>query len=177
MGSLKDLEKTRLEARTDTVVLPTFGRVDDDAEEGEFLEDEALGYKGRYLYGPPVFIIRGLDPHELAFLEDENAAVVSNSIIETLEKIQNGKAASEALVDALNYDGKTHANVMRQVRYLKAAIIEPAHVNQIQLRKMNQAYPVEFTLLFNRLNSLIAQGYQAVKKPQSSGDDQTSKSA
>lgn len=163
---LKAFRKARFVAREEDVPLPGL------AEAG--LGGEADPETGEV--APVVFRVRGLTANELARADEE--ADTSKLLLDVAERLASSKQGdkAQALLDGLGLGGGTPAALRRKICHVAAGVVSP-ELDQQDVVKLADAFPIEFGQLAHKIYELTGKGKAAQVKPKPSGSATTSKPA
>ena len=124
-----------------------------------FAEGEAL-----------VWRVRGLTTNEIT---RANEAVSKNRDMTKIMAKLAGPEKADAVQELLGLDGKAPDEAVRRLNYLVLGSIEPTVDHPLAVR-LADAFPVEFTVLTNKIIELTGLGKVPPGKSKPSGSDQMS---
>lgn len=125
--------------------------------------------------GDGVVKVRGLTAHELAAAEE--SAGKGKLLSDLVERLAgSGKEKVGALMDGIGYHQDVPAALAKRLEHVRLATVEPA-MELADVVKLAETFPIEFTILANKIMELTGKGQQAQVKRKPSGGKQTSKPA
>ncbi|WP_375191799.1 hypothetical protein [Marinobacter sp.] len=133
---------------------------------------EALAEAG---FGDGVVKVRGLTAHELATAEE--SASKGKLLSDLVERLSGaGKEKVGALMDGIGYHQDVPAALAKRLEHVRLATVEPK-LELADVAKLAEAFPIEFSILANKVMELTGKGQQAQVKRKPSGGKATSKPA
>lgn len=125
--------------------------------------------------GDGVVKVRGLTAHELAAAEE--SASKGKLLSDLVERLAgSGKEKVGALMDGIGYHQDVPAALAKRLEHVRLATVEPA-MELADVVKLAETFPIEFTIMANKIMELTGKGQQAQVKRKPSGGKRASKPA
>tara|TARA_R110001583_G_scaffold25218_10_gene91477 strand:+ start:2283 stop:2747 length:465 start_codon:yes stop_codon:yes gene_type:complete len=154
MLDLKAFQKAKFEPRETEVTL------------------DALAEAG---FGDGKVIVRGLTAHELA--EAEESASKGKLLSDLVERLAGaGNEKIGALMDGIGFHQDVPASLAKRLEHVRLATMEPK-LDLSDVAKLAESFPVEFSIMANKIMELTGKGQQAQVKRKPSGKTPASKQA
>ena len=126
-------------------------------------------------FGDGKVIVRGLTAHELA--EAEESASKGKLLSDLVERLAGaGKEKVGALMEGIGYHQDVPASLAKRLEHVRLATVSP-EMDLADIAKLAEVFPVEFSIMANKIMELTGKGQQAQVKPAPSGKKPTSKQA
>lgn len=126
-------------------------------------------------FGDGVVKVRGLTAHELATAEE--SASKGKLLSDLVEKLAGaGKEKVGALMDGIGFHQDVPASLAKRLEHVRLATVEP-QMELADVVKLAEAFPVEFSIMANKIMELTGKGQQAQVKRKPSGTKPASKPA
>lgn len=133
---------------------------------------DALAESG---FGDGKVTVRGLTAHELA--EAEESASKGKLLSDLVEKLAgSGKEKVGAIMDGIGYHQDVPASLAKRLEHVRLATVEPK-LELADTAKLAEVFPIEFSIMANKIMELTGKGQQAQVKQKPSGKAQASKPA
>lgn len=126
-------------------------------------------------FGDGVVKVRGLTAHELA--EAEESASKGRLLSDLVERLSgSGKDKVGALMDGIGYHQDVPASLAKRLEHVRLGTVQP-EMDLADIAKLAEVFPVEFSIMANKILELTGKGQQAQVKRKPSGVKQASKQA
>lgn len=126
-------------------------------------------------FGDGKVIVRGLTACEIA--EAEESASKGKLLSDLVERLAGaGKEKVSALMDGIGYHEDTPAALAKRMEHVRLATVSPK-MDLADIAKLGEVFPVEFSIMANKIMELTGKGQQAQVKQKPSGKTQASKPA
>lgn len=134
--------------------------------------EEAVRVDGLVSFFPdgeePMWKVRGLTHGELA--EAEEASTRRQDVAAVVAALEgNDKYKQEAIQELLGVDGQVPKDTAKRMEMLVKGSVDPEITLDVAVKLAN-TFPIEFSLITNKILELTGKGHEAIKKPQPSGD-------
>ena len=150
MFDIKAFNKTAFKRRTAEVEVSALSAFFKDAPNSE--QEDAKH----------VFIVQGLTHHEIA--EAKDSLTGQDNLKSILEAIQASKPAIKAAVtDLIEAKVNLPQDTQLKIKHLIMGCVEPA-IDESTAVKLAECFPIEFTVIANKIIELTGLGQEAVKK-------------
>src|SRR5690554_989692 len=125
--------------------------------------------------GDGVVKVRGLTARELA--EAEESAQNGKLLSDLVEKLAgSGKEKVGALMEGIGFNQDVPASLAKRLEHVRLGVMEP-QMDLADVAKLAEVFPVEFTILANKIMELTGKGQQAQVKRKPSGGKAASRPA
>jgi len=123
----------------------------------------------------PVFKVRGLTFEELN--KADNAADNSKAMLNLVATLQtkDGTAIADGIKDAFGIGKDTPANMVKRINHMVMGSVDP-EIDEEFAVKLASTFPIEFTLISNKIIELTGKGFMP-GKPKGSTRSRTPKQA
>lgn len=124
-------------------------------------------------FGDGIVKVRGLTARELA--EAEESASKGKLLTDLVERLAgSGKDKVAALMDGIGFHQDVPAALSKRLEHVRLATVEP-ELELADVVKLAEVFPVEFSIMANKIMELTGKGQQAQVKRKPSGGKATSK--
>ncbi|WP_339799666.1 hypothetical protein [uncultured Marinobacter sp.] len=125
--------------------------------------------------GDGVVRVRGLTATHLALAEE--SASKGKLLSDLVEKLAGaGKEKVEAIMDGIGFHQDVPAALAKRLEHVRLGIVEP-EMDLADVVKLAESFPIEFSILANKIMELTGKGQAAQVKPKPSGGARKSKPA
>lgn len=126
-------------------------------------------------FGDGVVKLRGLTAHELA--QAEESASKGKLLSDLVERLAGGgQEKVSALMDGIGFHQDVPAALAKRMEHVRMGTIEP-EMELADVAKLAEVFPIEFTIIANKIMELTGKGQIAQVKRRPSGAGKTSKPA
>lgn len=110
----------------------------------------------------PVFKVRGLTFEELN--KADNAADNSKAMLNLVATLQtkDGTAIADGIKDAFGIGKDTPANMIKRINHMVMGSVDPKIDEELAV-KLASTYPIEFTIISNKIIELTGKGFMPGK--------------
>lgn len=126
-------------------------------------------------FGDGVVRVRGLVARELA--EAEESATRGKLVSDLVERLSGGgKEKVSALMEGIGFNQDVPASLAKRLEHVRLGVIEP-EMELADVAKLAETFPIEFSIVANKIMELTGKGQQAQVKRKPSGGKATSRPA
>ncbi len=126
-------------------------------------------------FGDGVVKLRGLTAHDLAQAEESaSKGKLLSDLVERLAGVSQEKVS--ALMDGIGFHQDVPAALAKRLEHVRMGTTEP-EMELADVAKLAEVYPIEFSIMANKIMELTGKGQVAQVKRQPSGAKKTSKPA
>ncbi|MCK7542972.1 hypothetical protein MLC59_02150 [Marinobacter bryozoorum] len=126
-------------------------------------------------FGDGVVKLRGLTAHEIA--QAEESAGKGKLLSDLVERLAgSGQERVTALMDGIGFHQDIPAALAKRMEHVRMGTIEP-EMELADVAKLAEVFPIEFTIIANKIMELTGKGQIAQVKRRPSGAKATSKPA